>query len=149
MEKLEEWIIGGDINAEMVGEVAVILKKQGIKMNLVPGDLSKEAYLISTPEVLITAAAIASVLSFMLSLVQAIKKNQRSNTSLPPDNDKAVLERQLVEFRADGFEVETLSINDKEVSITMNDIPGRQTIIMEKIGDCEITIRRQRSEYHQ
>jgi hypothetical protein len=148
MKKFNDWIIEGDINAEMVSDIAVILNRHKVKMILVPGNLSKEASLISTPEMLNIAAAIASVLSFFLNMWLAIRQDKRSDPSLP-GLDKALLERRLVEFKAVGFEIDTISSKGKEVLITMTYVPKKQTITVKTKGDLKITIRRQRSKRYQ
>ncbi|MCW3987249.1 MAG: hypothetical protein NWE87_02920 [Candidatus Bathyarchaeota archaeon] len=149
MDKDRRIFIDGDINDEIVGHVANLLREHQINADIELGDLTKAAHLIPTPDILAAAASIAAVLSFLLNFWQIRRKSRKSNIKKPSNINEVSLEYQLQLFGAEGFEVDSIKGINKtnleradKISITLNDVPGKQIVIVEMGNDYRVKIQR-------
>lgn len=137
-------ILGGDVSAEMVGHIAYLLQTQEISVDLETGDLESTASLIPTPDMLATVAAIAGVLSFLLSVRNSWRESRKTPTAQQDKTDELSpsLRSHLLSFKAEGFDVVRIEERSGSVVISLADIPGKQTIEIETRGKSSVEVRR-------
>lgn len=142
-------ILNGDINAEMAGHVAYLLREHQINAAVEVGDLTSAANLTPTPDILATAVSIASVLTFLLKVWETWHDTRKKAPSIAL---KVGLEDQLKSFNAKGFEVVRIqeiakpsSQRAEKIVVTLNDVPGKQTIVVETTSDYHVRVQRRKN----
>ena len=132
-----EITISGDITHEELDAVSLILKEYEPQARLKAGNVIDRASIFTTPEVLVTASAIAAVLQLLLEMWSVFRKNK----VLKSRDMKPVLEERLKKPGCEGIEVSEMRIQmPGKTRIVLYDIPEQTMIEIQTQDYSTITI---------
>lgn len=145
-------IVWGNINNEIVGHITHLLREHQINADLEVNNLKKTASIIPTPDIIVTAASIAAVLSFLLNMWKTWHESRKSIDKQQADAFLKFLNHQLQSFGAEGFEIVSIKGIDKtnlkprnKITITLRDVPGKQIIELETSDEYHVEIQRKKT----
>jgi hypothetical protein len=136
-----EITVSGDISHEELDAVSTILRERESHVRLKAGDVMDRASVFTTPEMLVTASAIAAVLQLLLEAWNAFRKNK----VLKSQDMKPVLEERLKKPGCEGIEVSEVRIQvPGKARIVLQDIPEQTRIEIQAQSDSTVTIIKKR-----
>jgi hypothetical protein len=138
-ERCEHYSLFGDVTQDDANEIQRLLAKVQCPIKVSVSERRAGGFAYSTPDLLITAAAVASVLNCIWNLIRGRPKT--------PEQEDILIGKELNEhfmkFEVVGLQVEEIYHDDRSIVLGFRDIPQGSRIEIEiDREERKCTIRR-------